>query len=59
MRGAEPDVHPVGGGEGAEAPEEGGDRGGGPQAQAGHHAEQEHRPLQPRDQASQVLPSDS
>ena len=39
---------------GEEAAEEGRDGGGGPQAEAGHHTEQEHRALQQRDQASQV-----
>ena len=39
---------------GEEAAEEGGDGGGGPQAEAGHHTEQEHRALQQGDQASQV-----
>ena len=42
---------------GEEAAEEGGDGGGGPQAEAGHHTEQEHRALQQGDQASQVQPS--
>ncbi len=50
-----PHVHPVRGSKGAEAPAEGGDRGGRPQAQARHHPEQEHRPLQQRDQAPQVI----
>ena len=44
------------GGRGEEPQEaaEGGDGGGGPEAEAGHHPEQEHRPLQPGDQATQV-----
>ena len=44
------------GGRGEEPQEaaEGGDRGGGPEAEAGHHPEQEHRPLQPGDQTTQV-----
>ena len=54
MRGAELDVHPVGGGEGEKAPAQSRDRGGRLEAEAGHHAEQEHRLVQQGDSASQV-----
>ena len=48
-------LHPGRGGEEQEEAEEGGDRGGGPEAQARHHPEQEHRPLKQRDQATEVI----
>ena len=47
-------LHPGRGGQEQEEAEEGGDGGGGPQAEAGHHPEQEHRPLQQRDPATEV-----
>ena len=48
-------LHPGWGGEEQEEAEEGGDRGGGPEAQARHHPEQEHCPLKQGDQATEVI----
>ena len=54
MRGAGDALHPGGGGQEQEEAEEGGDRGGRPEAEAGHHSEQEYRAVQQRDPATQV-----